>query len=637
MKVSGTTVKVPDDPSRPLSTFMAGALNSVVAPFQARTTAVIDDTGCVVASDVLVVHSQSASSSTSVPLNNVAVVIECHEELTAINLGSSYSRAERLKLANKIAVRADSAAAVDMTTVLIVARKSALSLEQLAAEMVRLNSEYGTGQWPDAVAILETGFLNYTARLPSREEASDFLLPASGLAGKVAPAPFYVSLMARSSAGQTLQKVQSLVLARAQIFEPGSISRDYRDLLTQIPKFGVPQATYQYNLAGKLRPVTSAQVIVPQLNADEFLIESNRDELGQIRFEQWQDGGVILMRGKFPMLPFFMCLKQVVPSIPFSDMQNIEGQESSLSLVLPISRAQFHETLLRFVKVSSNIKVRQSSKRILVQRMSSEGTSSPLLARLMVSVMMMRDSVHAGEDAREKFDELYEPALVGVRELKDLVGDIAKTWEVHHAAVATGRVVRRIGRQVRIDESIDRAIRRSVNEFVVTSVRTIKNCMQALAAHHGIELGFLFKKEPAFRAGIARLSANQVALATYLKHARTWTEPLIGARNRLEHGALGAICARYAIESDPIAVSEPQFEAERVTQFVSRNFERVACFVEEMTAYCLMNQMPNGITITEVPLADRDFELPVRFRTTPAVGGGVPWLIEPHSRTFEEV
>jgi hypothetical protein len=73
-----------------------------------------------------------------------------------------------------------------------------------------------------------------------------------------------------------------------------------------------------------------------------------------------------------------------------------------------------------------------------------------------------------------------------------------------------------------------------------------------------------------------------------------------------------------------------------VTQFVQHSFDRLVCFVEEFAVHCLKQQLPPGITIRELDLADRLEEAPERFKVTLASGGFPPWRITFHTSRFEE-
>jgi hypothetical protein len=59
--------------------------------------------------------------------------------------------------------------------------------------------------------------------------------------------------------------------------------------------------------------------------------------------------------------------------------------------------------------------------------------------------------------------------------------------------------------------------------------------MQNLGNELQVNIGFMFKKQSAFEAGIASLQATDPLLAEYLRQTRTWSEPLIESRNAIEH------------------------------------------------------------------------------------------------------
>jgi hypothetical protein len=621
----------------PLKESMIKALKPVIGTFDARVVPIIEYGSSPIESGLIVIHSDLAAKSPYAPIDTVAAVIDCHEVLTLDGLRESYRRLEALKLATKSAAGATVNAVVDMTTGFIIARTSDVSIEELAAEMARLNGLALSGQWPDGVAVLSTGFINYTAEIPGRGESGDFFLPAKGLAGTMAPAAIYVSLMVRATAELTFNKLTSMVVSRVAIFQPGIAVPDYRDFLAGIPRHGIPEATYQFNLAGKLMVMSQQQIIASRLNFEALTIESGNQALGSVQFMEWQDGGVIIVRGEFPILPFFICLTKVAPGIPMSDMQYVGSDKMSVSFVLPIDRGQFLRVLGHFQAMSSNIRVKAQTAKLLVQKSGTEGASSPFVSRLMISIMEVRDAVWADDAERRRFDDLYEPALSGVRGVRDAHREIVTMWAAHSAAIRDGRIVRPIGRQVHIDQSIDRPIRRELDSFLTTAVRTIKNAMQTLTASNGIDIGFLFRKEAAFQAGLARLALTHPTLAAYLKRARDWSEPLVNARNTLEHGVLQSVKVDYDLDALPVLAREPEFEGKTITTYAAGALDRVACFVEEVTVYCLSTKLPKGVQVSEVPLIHRESEVPRRFRLSVSPGGRWPWALIAHTRKFEEV
>jgi len=64
--------------------------------------------------------------------------------------------------------------------------------------------------------------------------------------------------------------------------------------------------------------------------------------------------------------------------------------------------------------------------------------------------------------------------------------------------------------------------------------------------------------------------------------------------------------------------------------------DRLICFVEEVTAHCLKARMPAGISVTEIPLPQREADMPQRFQVTLTNGGMPIWNITYHQSSFEE-
>lgn len=629
-------LNVTDNASVPLTESLAVAIKPALSTFEIRCAPVIDNSGVRFETGPLIVHSPAALGLSDVPINAVAAIIECHETLTIEGLRESYARIESIKLADKATKGAKPQAAVDMTTGFIVARTSALTIEEVAAEVARLNSITSSQQWPDAVAILSAGLINYTAHVPGREEGGDFFLHAKGLLNSATPpASMYVHLMVRGMGARTLNKVVSLVIVRVAIFEPGIGVPDYRLLLEGVPRHGLPEQTYQLNLASRLTAMSVRQEIDLRLNFEVFHIESAGKSLGSVQFVDWQDGGVLIVRGEFPILPFFLCLKQVLPTIPFDHMQYIAGADQSVSYVLPITRIHFIQILKRFEQQSANVRIKPHTPKLLIQQTGDEGVSSPFISRLMVGVMEMRDAVHTVESERLRFDDLYEPVLSGARDAREACREIEKLWESHKGAIDAGTIVRFNGAHTRIDESIDRQLKRELDSFLTTAVRTAKNAVQNLTHSYGVDIGFLFKKEKAFRAGIAQMVLSDTALSTYLEQVRTWTEPLVVARNDLEHGIVQPPKVIYRIGQRHIVADEPVFGGKPVTKYASDMLQRLLSFAEEITIYCLSRDLPDGLQISEIGRADRAPDFPRRFQLSVTSGGRSAWKFSVGDARFD--
>jgi hypothetical protein len=92
----------------------------------------------------------------------------------------------------------------------------------------------------------------------------------------------------------------------------------------------------------------------------------------------------------------------------------------------------------------------------------------------------------------------------------------------------------------------------------------------------------------------------------------------------------------YKVAGGTIYAVEPEISGRPVSVFVAYMLDRSCCFLEELIAYGLQDQMPGGISIAEIPLDDRKPEYPARFQVTVTDGGSPTWRIAYHERRFED-
>jgi hypothetical protein len=619
-------------------TCLQDAINDLLAPligpFKARAACVLDNGGQTTEQYSSVVHNKSNETS-AVPVDNVAAVIDCYDVLTVEALEAAYRRIKTVKCLCKTDSPEAGKGETQMTTGLIVARNSDLTLEQISSEMGRLNSLVPSHYWPDAIAVLSTGIVNYIMQVPGSKLSGDFYLPPEANVKKSSVPSAWIQKIIRPIGELTFSKVASLIIARVAIFQPGVQVPDYQQLITDIPSHGAVTQSYQFNLANTLVEMTMEQVIAAQLPTDTFNIVSGKEMLGSIQYRSWQDGGVFIVRGKFPIDPFFIFLNQVIPDLSAKDFQYFRGSDVQISYVLPVNHRQFYQTLTVFERRSTNMSIQKETAKLFMQKIGDEGTSSPFVARLMLGLMLIRDAVY-DDKTRLSFDELYAPVLSGLQNARETSQDIAKEWEQHRAKVESGAIVRASGRLVRISESIDRSLNRDLESFLNIAVRTIKNSLQVLANNFGVNIGFLFMKKSSFEEGISKTRASDPILADYLLATRQWSEPLVLMRNNLEHGTIPVPKVSYMLDSSPVRAEEPRFNGWPITGFINEILDRIYCFVEEVTVYCLRKKLPRGFKLTELAVADRDPRVPVRFQITVTPGGRQAWVLSAHTRNFTE-
>jgi hypothetical protein len=623
------------DTAIPLQDAVNQLLRPLIGPFKATTARVVDNSGQTTEVYSSVVHND-VSEPGAVPADNVAAVIDSYDMLTTEALEVAYQRVKTVKSLSKSDRPGAHEGETQMTTGIIVARNSDLTLEQISSEMDRLNSIVPSHYWPDAVAVLSLGVINYSAHVPASQRSGDFFLPTEATDPRSPSPSLWVQKVIRPVGDLAFNKVASLVVARVAIFKPGVHVPDYRELINDMPSHAAATQTYQFNLANTLVAMTREQAIAAQLSQDTFNIVSGKKKLGSVQYQSWQDGGVFIVRGGFPIDLFLVFLNEVVPGLSAGHFQYFRGSDAQVSYVLPVSQRQFFQTLSTFERRSSNMSIQRETAKILMQKVGDEGSSSPFVARLMIGVMEIRDAVYDDKAGRDHFDELYDPVLSALRNARETSQDIVKEWEQHRAKVESGAIVITSGRTVHISENIDRSLKRDLESFLNTAVRTIKHSLQVIAKDLGVDFGFLFQKESTFQAGITNMRASDPMLADYLLATRQWSEPLVLTRNNLEHGTILSPSVNYRLDSFPVRAEEPRFEGQPVTEFTDVVVDRVCCFVEEITVFCLRKQLPRGFEITEVPLAERDPSIPGRFHVTVTPGGRQPWALRAHTRRFTE-
>lgn len=571
-----------------------------------------------------------AGEPPAVPADGTAAIIDACAELTLDGLRDSYARIAHAKVLKKTPVE-EGQSRTNITLGIIMAARLAVPLEAIMDELALLNAKTSGSQWPDMIAIADTAVINYAVQFPGESPSGDFLPPAENAMQNGTPA-FYVVTVMRPTGDHAFNKMLAFLCAHLGIFMPGAKLPDWNAILEGVTKHAVTHSGYQYNLKGEIAPVPREFYNDRYLPPRPLLIEApNGEVLSAIEYLPWQDGGAILIRGKLPLEGILVFLGKK----GIEHGRVIRRPHAQISYVLPIGEADFRDMLLRFQR-QSNMKVRKDTGHFVVQKIADEGTGTPFIARIMLGIMTLRNTVYADEPGREEFDRIYESVMSSLFNARTSLQDIVGTWDEHSRKVASGEIAQIRGGNLHIAESIDRELRRDVESFLNAASRTMKTSLQHLAKYLGLDFGFLFQKQPAFEKGLVALEKTDPALAAYLRDTRTWTEPLMLLRNDLEHAIWTLPRVTYTRTDSGAIAAQPDIGGKPVTQFVADSFDRLCCIVEELIAHGLQQQMPAGITITEVPRTERRAEAPERFRITLAAGGLPAWRITYHGSRFEE-
>lgn len=626
----------------PLSAELPASLNGLVGPaFAARPGCIVDSEGNRTANFSAVVHR--ASSGEGLPIDgdyraeNVAVVVESVPALDLSVLQNAYAKIASAKAVVKVPRPKDGTVSSDRTLGIIVARSSSVALDDLAEELDRLNQQTPSADWPDMVAVLDSGTINYGVQFPGGGILGDHMPPAADIKATHRP-PMYIVMALKPAVDFTFNKFASFLLAQLSIFSPGAPLTSWKDVLEGVTDRSIILSGYQWDRNDQLVPVP------PEFRNDRyippapFLIEGpNGDLLGFLQYLQWKDGAVLMLKSALPKggLP----LEGLMVFLGKDALQHggivRSAPDTQLSYVLPINQQDF-QLLLQRIQRQSNMRVRQHSPDWTVQKFADEGSRSAFMTRLFLGIPRLRDIAYTDQAAIDAFDKAYEFALTTMLDVRTTALEIEKLVRDHVAKVASGEIARITGNTNHIDESIDRELRTKVEAFLVSAARVLKKGMQDYAVHFGTNIGFLFKKDQTFETELAKLRTADPRLAEYLKAVRIWSETLQLTRNGVEHASWVPPKMAYRRSEQRIEAIEPELCNMPVTSYVGFVTDRLACFIEEFSAHCLQRQMPKVICLTEIPLSQRIVELPERFHITPEKGGLPKWILSYHHEKFEE-
>ncbi len=577
-------------------------------------------------------QSQPLTDSANYKADNVACVIDVYRSINVEQLRFAYERIACAKRLKKTPMPdTPGIPTTNITLGIIFAFDSVVPIEALAEEIDRLNRQHPNREWTDMVTILPKGIINYAVQFPGAGISGDYLPPAEG-ALKLFTPPMYITLIVRPTGQFSFNKMLYFIVGHLNIFSPGARLPNYNKILEGTPNNGMVITGYQYNLSGDLMPVPRQFYSDRYIPPRPYLIKNKEgDILATLSFIPWQDGGVILLKGKYPLDTMLIMLGE--KALKRGGIVKQNGLQ--ISYVLPITRENFLQMLQR-IQNELKLIVKLEPSKFVIQKISDEGTRSPFIARLHVGIMNLRDMVFPDDVLRKKFDEPYEKIIETLLNARRTSQNISQIINNHINKLTEGQIGYLRGNSIQITETIDSELRREAETFVNSSVRVLKYGMQEITKILGIDIGFLFKKQNSFEKEIEILKKDEPLLAIYLKEARKWSEQLLDVRNDIEHKGWSLPKMRYHESSGIIKAEEPAVAGQKVTEFTKFILDRLICFVEEVITHCLKEKMPESITVTEIPLSSRKVDIPKRFEIT-LVNGGLPvWNIAYHQCSFEE-
>ena len=210
---------------------IAGALNQILNrflgwPFKAATGCATDRDGNKSEALGTIIYTTSDAGVPAEPVDVSAdalgAVVDVCESMGLERFPAAYQRIARAKTLKKAPGPSLTGVARTTTTLgVIFAIHAVLPLETFAAELDRLNRQTPSAQWPDMVAVLSTGIINYAVQFPGEQLSGDFLPPAQG-AASAHTMPVYVVMVVRPTADYTFNKLAAFLIGHLAIFSPGA-------------------------------------------------------------------------------------------------------------------------------------------------------------------------------------------------------------------------------------------------------------------------------------------------------------------------------------------------------------------------------------------------------------------------------
>jgi len=620
------------------STINAGIAEVISWPFSVSSGLIVDVLGNSTECFACVVHTakEGYAIGDDIPADSACAVVDVLDVMGLEEFRRSYGRVSAAKQLEKSpAPDAGKTPVATVTLTVIFARRLIAPLEVIAEELQQLNEGLPHSDWVDMVAISGVGVISYVCHFPGQSSLGAILPPAKGAIQSYSPAMYIIATMQASKDG-TFNKVLAFIVSYTVFFSPGVAVPNFNDLLVGVCKNVVTMKGYQYNLAGDVVPVPREHYANRYLPPRPMLIEARgtKELLATLQYMPWQDGGTIVLKGKLPLEGLLVFLGKDA-LVKGGVMRT--APDSQVSYVLPITPADFAVMMTR-IRNQSNMVVRQDVAKFTMEKMADEGTSTPFMARIYMGLLQIRQFAYPDEKERFAFDKTFDQTLSPLLAARAAARRIQETWKAHSEAIAAGELARVQGGTIHVDGDFGREFRKDVHAFLYDAARALKEGMQKTGNGTGRDIGFMFKKLSSYQTGLVALHAFDPILATYIQQTRdAWSERLIKARNDLDHNGWVLPRIAYEIRGVGVVAHQPVIDGLPAVEFVVLMMDRLSCFVEEFTVYCFQSRMPEGVTITQVPLANRPAEAPERFMLTLQEGGLPIWILSYAAARFEEI
>jgi hypothetical protein len=552
--------------------------------------------------------------------DDVPFAAHMYEVLSIGNLRASY---EGLREVKRLVKAPNPAKQVETLTAIVV-RESALSLEAIARELQALNRETPHAEWLDVVIVLSQGVVDYKMRIFGDDSVGGVIPPARGRQHMV-PALVYLAYSSGGDVG--FRDFVFLLAAQLRVFLPHQELPDATAIAGRGVGF-IALCTYQYDLDGALREAHA----LAEPGTSFTVSGADGSPLLILWLQPWQHGNVIVAQGSLPLVAILALSGMQLPMETFPTSKGLQ-----MSCVLELDANGFKKLMSSVGRRSRGMTVKPTQSQFTIAKMLDEGTSTPFVARLSLTPLTIRDLVFTDKQRVQAFDAAFEPIQHALTRIRKKVARIESMWSEHEAAVASGRIARIQGNNaVEINYPFFHEFNDATDELIGDLARALKK-FQKVTKVFGIDIGFVFQKEPQFQRKVEQLAEANPELAAYLRAARPWAEELRLFRDELEHEMYVHPMINYARTGANVVAHEPTILGKPVREFFIVTASRTNRFVEEVLMWCYQKNVPEPLAIVEIPVADRDPHKVERFKVGLEGQGAAPWVIGHSEASFDDV
>ena len=255
------------------------------------------------------------------------------------------------------------------------------------------------------------------------------------------------------------------------------------------------------------------------------------------------------------------------------------------------------------------------------QKVYEMGSADPFVARMMLQIMELRDSVFHGNSDRREFDEFYEPILVNLLECRNAGKQCEQIITDHKRKIASKQIISFQNKALTITESIDSELNRNFKDFFIKGTIAL-NSLERMSKFLGYSVKFAFgRSKTIFEKGskefLKRHPGDQFENFIQMLQGdwETWYPTFNEIRTKIEHDGFNLPRVHYAVDRDKnVAVSIPTINSKGIIDTLSLLWDNLFEFCEDIIVCQFGFKLDPLLVIVCVSPNQRDPQQPVKYK-----------------------